>query len=228
MRFIEPDPIERSGFLVFVRKYHDFVKTEIPWLTIVLDAGYNLTLLVILERRMKMATEEEVERLLWLMHEVHPQHSFKEVDKTSEGLGAVLRFLGHVEEPVTSGQIAQAMQVSTARMAVLLKKLEGKGLIIRETGVNDARTTVVRLRQRGRRRWKPCVKMLRLLLLNSLIPLAWRVWKNLRLFLKPLLRLQANIAHQKRQSRLKTAKNFDKLSNCVRCLVFNKGVRNSC
>lgn len=149
MRFIEPDPIERSGFLVFVRKYHDFVKTEIPWLTIVLDAGYNLTLLVILERRMKMATEEEVERLLWLMHEVHPQHSFKEVDKTSEGLGAVLRFLGHVEEPVTSGQIAQAMQVSTARMAVLLKKLEGKGLIIRETGVNDARTTVVRLSAEG-------------------------------------------------------------------------------
>lgn len=96
-----------------------------------------------------MATEEEVEHFLQLMYEVHPQHSFKEVDKTSEGLGAVLHFLSRTEGSVTSGQIAQAMQVSTARMAVLLKKLEGKGLIIREPGVNDARTTVVHLSADG-------------------------------------------------------------------------------
>ena len=50
---------------------------------------------------------------------------------------------------MTSGKIAKELHGSTARMAVLLKKLEAKGLIIREPGVKDARTTVVRLSDQG-------------------------------------------------------------------------------
>lgn len=96
-----------------------------------------------------MATQEDIERLFALFCEAHPQDSLREMDKTSAGQGAVLRYLASVEEPVTSGQIAQALGGSTARMAVLLKKLEAKGLISRTPGENDARTTVVRLSQAG-------------------------------------------------------------------------------
>ncbi len=74
-----------------------------------------------------MATQEDIERLFALFCEAHPQDSLREMDKTSAGQGAVLRYLASVEEPVTSGQIAQALGGSTARMAVLLKKLEARG-----------------------------------------------------------------------------------------------------
>ena len=42
------------------------------------------------------------------------------------------------------------MNVSTARVAVLLKKLEAKGLIVKETDLSDARVTAVRLSAEGR------------------------------------------------------------------------------
>ena len=84
-----------------------------------------------------MATQEDIERLFALFCEAHPQDSLREMDKTSAGQGAVLRYLASVEEPVTSGQIAQALGGSTARMAVLLKKLEAKGLIRQYTVVLD-------------------------------------------------------------------------------------------
>ena len=87
-----------------------------------------------------MATQEDVRRLFELFCEAHPRDSLREMDKTSAGQGAVLRYLS---------MVAKALHGSTARMAVLLKKLEAKGLIIREPGVNDARTTVVRLSDQG-------------------------------------------------------------------------------
>lgn len=96
-----------------------------------------------------MAEQKDIECLIRLMHEAHPHESLKKMDRTSEGLGAVLHYLARQDQPVTSGQIAQAMQVSTARIAVILKKLEGKKLIVREPGINDARTTVVYLSPRG-------------------------------------------------------------------------------
>lgn len=96
-----------------------------------------------------MADQADIEKLVQILCEAHPQESLKKMDKTSEGLGAVLRFLGRKDEPVTAGEIAQAMQVSTARIAVILKKLEAKGLIIRQPGQKDARTTVVSLSEEG-------------------------------------------------------------------------------
>lgn len=56
-----------------------------------------------------MATQEDIERLFALFCEAHPQDSLREMDKTSAGQGAVLRYLASVEEPVTSGQIAQRL-----------------------------------------------------------------------------------------------------------------------
>lgn len=42
------------------------------------------------------------------------------------------------------------MNVSTARVAVLLKKMVAKDLIVKEVDANDARVTVVQLSEHGR------------------------------------------------------------------------------
>ncbi len=45
--------------------------------------------------------------------------------------------------------LSEAMNVSTARMAVLLRKMSEKGLIVKETHALDGRVTVVRLTEHG-------------------------------------------------------------------------------
>lgn len=97
-----------------------------------------------------MATQQEIEEMIQLFHTIHPHSSRKQIDKVMAGVGAVLRYLSLSEDLVTAGQIAAQLQISTARVAALLKKMEAKDLIIRETGPKDARTTVVRLSDHGR------------------------------------------------------------------------------
>lgn len=79
----------------------------------------------------------------------HSGDFFERINVTTKGIAAVLGYLYETNETVTAGQISKFMNVSTARVAVLLKKMENKGLIIKETGTNDARTTVVRLSELG-------------------------------------------------------------------------------
>ena len=96
-----------------------------------------------------MATKEQIQRIFQKMQECHPAELFRCMDDTKAGLGAVLRILYTAKEPVTAGMISEKMGISTARVAVLLKKLEAKGLIIKEHAARDARVTRVRLTEHG-------------------------------------------------------------------------------
>ena len=96
-----------------------------------------------------MATKEQIDTLVKEFEKLKPAQFIKKMDETTAGIGAVLRFLYESNDTVTAGKISKFMNVSTARVAVLLKKMEAKGLIIKETGVADARTTVVRISDLG-------------------------------------------------------------------------------
>lgn len=97
-----------------------------------------------------MATKEQIETIMVLLEDSHPAEFLKKMDASSAGIGAVLRLLYEAEHAVTAGQISQFMGVSTARVAVLLKKMVARGYIIKESGATDARTTVVTLSDFGR------------------------------------------------------------------------------
>ena len=99
--------------------------------------------------RETIATQEEVLLVIRQMEASRPMDLFRKLNKAENGAGAVLRVLHRAGEPVTAGAISQAMGVSTARVAVLLKKLEGRGLIRRAPGAKDARKTMVRLTGAG-------------------------------------------------------------------------------
>ena len=92
-----------------------------------------------------MATRDQIEKIALLLDESHPRKFMQKRNETNAGIGAVLNFLFDSKQPMTAGSISKFMNVSTARVAVLLKKMESRGFICRATGAADARTVVVSL-----------------------------------------------------------------------------------
>ena len=97
-----------------------------------------------------MATAEQIERIAALLRQAHPAASLKKVNEAAEGLGAALLFLAQEDAPVSAGAVSAYLHVSTARVAVLLRKLEAKGLIVTGARASDARVTSVRMSEAGR------------------------------------------------------------------------------
>ena len=96
-----------------------------------------------------MATQEQIASILSQLVALHPADCFKPIDAANAGLGAVLRLLYLDDQPVTAGTIREKLHVSTARVAVLLKKLVAKGLVTKGRDPVDARVTVVALTPLG-------------------------------------------------------------------------------
>ncbi len=99
-----------------------------------------------------MATREQVELVWEHLQMAHPAAFFKTLSEGNAGISAVLRILYESPNDMTAGNISEFMHVSTARVAVLLKKLETQGLIVKDCDVNDARITIVRLSETGRQK----------------------------------------------------------------------------
>lgn len=98
----------------------------------------------------RMATVAQIEMVLKRVEQARPAHFFKCMDEVQVGIGAVLRLLYDSDEAVTAGKISEELEVSTARVAVLIRKMVSKGLITKEQDTRDARVTIVRLTDFGR------------------------------------------------------------------------------
>lgn len=96
-----------------------------------------------------MATREQIDKVAAALDMAPPKALAKMIDKQQAGIGAVLHFLSESEGPTTASKIAEQMNVSTARITVLLKKMEAKGLIVKAADPEDARVKVVRLSAEG-------------------------------------------------------------------------------
>lgn len=96
-----------------------------------------------------MATQEQIHRVLARMKDALPGPLCRRIDESSSGAAAVLGSLYHAEGPLTAGQLSARCHVSTARMAVLLKKMEARGYLTRSPGEKDARTVEIALTPRG-------------------------------------------------------------------------------
>lgn len=100
-----------------------------------------------------MATKAQIAMVLEEFKKIHPPHPsgfLQRIDERQEGVGAVLCLLHESEDTVTAGRISEVLGVSTARVAVLLKKMAAKGLITKERAPSDARVTVVELTEQGK------------------------------------------------------------------------------
>ncbi len=101
-----------------------------------------------------MASEKQVEMVLDHLQAVHPAKFFKTINEGNAGVGAVLRYLHNSPKNVTAGNISEYMQVSTARVAVLLKKMNAQGLIVKESDATDARLTIVHISEKGEEKYQ--------------------------------------------------------------------------
>ncbi len=98
-----------------------------------------------------MATKEQIDYIISELPKAHPANLFKIFNDSNTGIGFAVKLLYSAEgNRLSAGEISEAMGVSTARVAVLLKKMEGKGLITRESDRADARVTIVCLSKEGR------------------------------------------------------------------------------
>ena len=77
---------------------------------------------------------------------MHP----KKLSDLFMGESFILHYLGFNGGTVLPNEISSAMSISTARVAAVLNKLEGKGLIIREIDKSDRRKILVTLTDEGR------------------------------------------------------------------------------
>ena len=96
-----------------------------------------------------MASREQIELLRRQLWEAVPMDFCKQIDQKQAGMEAILQLLLEADQTLTAGMLSEAMNVSTARMAVLLRKMSEKGLIVKETHALDGRVTVVRLTEHG-------------------------------------------------------------------------------
>lgn len=98
-----------------------------------------------------MATREQAEYLLREMKAALPPERLRSVDTVTAGMRAILNYLYHVAEAVPAGGISKKLGISTARVTVLLKKMDAKGWIERARDPKDARVVLVSISEQGAR-----------------------------------------------------------------------------
>lgn len=97
-----------------------------------------------------MATQEEVKTILSMLEEFHSFHTVEKLDDTNRGIVSILRCLSKKDQPITAGEISERTGVSTARTAVLLRKMSARNMIITGNDPSDARKTLVSLSDYGK------------------------------------------------------------------------------
>ena len=94
-------------------------------------------------------TKEQTTELIYRLVNSRPKQMFKHVEENNAGIGCVLRYLEESGRAVSAGEISEYMKVSTARVAVILRKMQEKQLIIKLYDPNDARKTMISLSEHG-------------------------------------------------------------------------------
>ena len=96
-----------------------------------------------------MSTREDAQAFLAELYSSIPRSFYSELEMTRRGFGFVLDYLEQAKGEVTAGDLAKTMEVSPARVAILLKKMEESGFIVRHTSSKDARRIIVEITPAG-------------------------------------------------------------------------------
>ncbi|MBP1040706.1 transcriptional regulator [Vagococcus sp. BWB3-3] len=98
-----------------------------------------------------MAFAEEAERELIRLMVENRHGAFSKIEKSHQGETMVMKFLDILEKPTSPKHIAESLNLSSARIAVLLGSLEKKGQIVRNMDPNDRRRINVTLTECGKK-----------------------------------------------------------------------------
>ena len=96
-----------------------------------------------------MSKREDAEAFLAMLYSSIPRSFYSELEAAQRGFCFVLDYLENAEGEVVAGDIAKKLNVSSARIAVLLKKMEKHGFITRHTSSEDARRIILEITPAG-------------------------------------------------------------------------------
>lgn len=96
-----------------------------------------------------MSTREDAQAFLNELCSSVPRSFYSKLETTQRGFGFVLDYLEKADGEVIAGDFAKKMNVSTARVAALLKRMEQSGFITRRDSTRDARRTIVEITPAG-------------------------------------------------------------------------------
>ncbi len=96
-----------------------------------------------------MITREQTIEVLNKITSNKPADFFKKIGSADKGLGFVLIYLSKSCSEVYASTISEKMNISRARVAVLLKKLESKNYIEKTSSAKDARIEIIKPTKKG-------------------------------------------------------------------------------
>ena len=96
-----------------------------------------------------MSTREDAKAFLAKLCSSMPRSCYSKLEVTQRGFGFILDYLEQAEGEVVAGDFAKKLNVSTARITALLKKLEKNGFITRRTSSKDARQIIIEITPAG-------------------------------------------------------------------------------
>lgn len=97
-----------------------------------------------------MVQPEDVYKAIRFIHDNKPFDECHEFNAHDKGIGAAIIFLYKAEQEVKSVDISRNLGISSARMTVILKKLEHKNIITKSTSKSDSRAVIINLTENGR------------------------------------------------------------------------------
>lgn len=97
-----------------------------------------------------MADREYTISVIKRLHQKPSDEILKKFNNENAGIGCMLKYLSDVGRPVSAGEISEFMGVSTARVSVLLRKMQEKNFIVRKNCSDDARRLMISLSENGR------------------------------------------------------------------------------
>ena len=96
-----------------------------------------------------MATQEQILSIIKKIKKDKPTDIFKKILDMDSGIRFVLTLLYESDAEVYASTISEKMNISRARVAVLLKKMQDKNLILKTPSEFDARIEIVSFTKYG-------------------------------------------------------------------------------
>lgn len=98
-----------------------------------------------------METRNQAVEILNDIKKNRPFDLFENIDKTNQGMNQVLSYLNDIKNNVSAGELATVLRVSTARIAILIKKLLKNNFIKKKHAEKDARVSIISITEKGKK-----------------------------------------------------------------------------
>jgi len=97
-----------------------------------------------------MASKMEVFEVMGKLQECSPLEFFRTIEEINSGMGYIMLRLYNAKDEVFAIDLSNDMQISRARVTMLLHKLISKGFVVKQRSKTDARKEIISITNKGR------------------------------------------------------------------------------